>query len=321
MKVAFKTLVLQDQVPLKLFLFIDGLDEYDGDENEIAKLFQEVSKSANVKCCVSSRPHLVFQDAFANQPGLQLQNLTFSDIRQFIENRLGDDERMRRLSMIEPVEVPKLFEEIVTAASGVFLWVELVVASLLRGLGEHDQISDLQARLRALPKGLNDLYTHIILKIDETYQVEASRLFQLIDAATSPRDCDIKTVCPLTILAMSLAEDEDPDLALSKTVHFLDLKRINQRCDRMASRIRSRCGGLLEIQMGHKRKLHPRMNISYLHRTVKDYLNKKNTRDTLKGWISHRGEEIYSPSLAILKAYILQLKAKATFRVRIPENG
>jgi hypothetical protein len=40
-----------------------------------------------------------------------------------------------------------------------------------------------------------------------------------------------------------------------------------------------------------------RMNVSYLHRTVKDYLSKKDTRETLKGWISSRAEEIYYPRL------------------------
>jgi hypothetical protein len=80
LKIAFKTLVLQDQAPLKLCLFINDLDEYGGDENEIAKLFQEVSKSTNVKCCLSSRPHLAFQDAFADRPSLQLQNLTFGNL-------------------------------------------------------------------------------------------------------------------------------------------------------------------------------------------------------------------------------------------------
>ena len=38
----------------------------------------------------------------------------------------------------ELVEALKLIEEIVIAASGVFLWVKLVVAPLLKGLGEHD---------------------------------------------------------------------------------------------------------------------------------------------------------------------------------------
>jgi hypothetical protein len=60
---------------------------------------------------------------------------------------------MRRRSTVEPVEAPKLIEEIVTAASGVFLWVKLIVASLLKGLGEHDEISDLQARCGRCPKG------------------------------------------------------------------------------------------------------------------------------------------------------------------------
>lgn len=71
-------------MPLKLCLFIDELDEYEGDENEIAELFREISQLPNVKCCVSSRPHLAFLDEFAGCPGLRLEDLTYPDIERFV---------------------------------------------------------------------------------------------------------------------------------------------------------------------------------------------------------------------------------------------
>ena len=80
---------------------------------------------------------------------------------------------MQKPAAKEPAQCQYLIEEIDDAAQGVFLWVELVVNSLLNGLGNHDQIKDLQKRLKALPPGLDKLYDHIVLKIDGIYQDEA----------------------------------------------------------------------------------------------------------------------------------------------------
>lgn len=69
---------------------------------------------------------------------------------------------------------------------------------------------------------------------------------------------------------------------------------------------------LLEIQHGAQSKLRPRMNVSYIHRTVTDYLNKREIKETLKSW-TNEAENGYDPCLAILGSNVLQLKAKNTF--------
>ena len=51
---AFKALISLTTVPLKLCLFIDGLDEYEGIEEDIAELFGKASMSDNVKICCST---------------------------------------------------------------------------------------------------------------------------------------------------------------------------------------------------------------------------------------------------------------------------
>lgn len=59
---AFRRLVNQTQIPLKLFFLVDGIDEYqqggsEDDFTEIIEFFKgEVATSANVKALVSSRP-------------------------------------------------------------------------------------------------------------------------------------------------------------------------------------------------------------------------------------------------------------------------
>ena len=49
-------LMKQDIVPLKLYLVIDGLDEYEGDSADMADLFVDFGTSDRVKGCLSSRP-------------------------------------------------------------------------------------------------------------------------------------------------------------------------------------------------------------------------------------------------------------------------
>jgi len=155
---AFKLLVKQTFVPLRLCLIIDGLDEYEGEHEEIAKLFKEVTRSSNVKACLSSRPWVVFKDCFKSFPCLRLQDMTRGDIQLFTEGKLNDNDLFISLQHREPEQASALLLEIVDKANGVFLWVRIVVYSLLKGLRARDGLEDLQQRLRHLPGDLKALY-------------------------------------------------------------------------------------------------------------------------------------------------------------------
>ena len=83
----FRNLCHRAQDWAKICLFVDGLDEFDGDDiarAELIKLFGGVSSLSHVKVCVLSRPWLIFKDAFRNPPSLRLQDLTHNDIRNFV---------------------------------------------------------------------------------------------------------------------------------------------------------------------------------------------------------------------------------------------
>jgi len=75
--------------------------------------------------------------------------------------------------------VERRVNEVLCKAEGVFLWVNLVVKSLLKGLGQRDSISDLMRRLEVLPDDLESLYEHMLQSTDSNYKVESSKLFQL----------------------------------------------------------------------------------------------------------------------------------------------
>ena len=77
---AYKQLVSELAKSTRMVLLIDGLDEFNGDHPEQAKLIEFLhtllSLSSRVKACVSSRPWNIFADAFHTRPSLRVEDLT-----------------------------------------------------------------------------------------------------------------------------------------------------------------------------------------------------------------------------------------------------
>jgi len=242
----------------RLCLFVDGLDEFDGDHNMLVSLFRELLVQPNVKLCAASRPWVIFEDGFRASPSLQLEHLTYDDIRQFVNTKLGDDANFRVLRESEPDFANELVGNIVDKSSGVFLWVDLVVTSLLAGMGYGDRISDLQRRLNLLPPDLENLYEKILLSLDEFYLEHASQYLALVKASTEP----------IPVLMMSFIDEPFPDFVLKQPVDPLSEDNIATKVDTMRRRINSRCKGLLEVGRGPNQS----RTVQYLHRTVRDYL-------------------------------------------------
>lgn len=316
LKQLFLNLVTQDKIRWKTCLFIDGLDEYDGDHAEIAKLIHNVAASKNVKICLSSRPLIVFEDAFRSSSKLCLQDLTFQDIRKYAKARLEQNEIFLQLTM---EEAPKLIDEIVTKADGVFLWVTLAVKSLLTGLRNRDGLSFLQTRLRFLPKKLSDMYEHMLSQIDAEYKCKASEYFQILRAVNQVDDITGSTEDDpemLTIFGLALADEDDPDLALKQKIELWSDSKITQKCEHMEYRLKARCSGLLEVQNYHIPKrsqvLMPRRavaesrrRVQYLHRTLREYLEEPEFwKSQLQATCSYQ----FNPHLQMLKSYVLQFK-------------
>ncbi|KAF1353980.1 hypothetical protein BDV97DRAFT_292071, partial [Delphinella strobiligena] len=180
LKKAFRQLATQNMV--KIVFFIDGLDEYEGTDacmSELADLFVEAVSSANIKAVLSSRPLDPFEAAFEKVSKMRLHELTRDDIIFYVEDKLRQHRRMDALTKHDVFVSRLLVDSIVISASGVFLWVALVVRSLLEGLRKHDTISMLQDRLDKLPVNLQNLFEHMLRNIDPRYRAHSSQLLQL----------------------------------------------------------------------------------------------------------------------------------------------
>lgn len=147
----FDSLSQQAEPTTKFCFFIDGLDEYEGDSMDLIKALRALSKLKMVKLCVSSRPWHVFKDEYVrpNYRMLKLEDLTRDDIALYVRDVLEEHERFDALQQRDH-RYQELVRQIVKKAEGVFLWVSLVVQSLLRGLTSSDRMSDLQRRIELL---------------------------------------------------------------------------------------------------------------------------------------------------------------------------
>jgi hypothetical protein len=85
---AFDLLVQATRNSFKLCLFIDGLDEFDGNHDNLIEFIKRTVSGSNVKVCLSSGPWPVFEDAFSQNPSLMLQDITHEDIVRFTTQRL-----------------------------------------------------------------------------------------------------------------------------------------------------------------------------------------------------------------------------------------
>jgi hypothetical protein len=310
LKDAVLFLVNQDALKVKFCFFVDGLDEYQGEQNLIAQLFRDVAMSRSSKACVSSRPLVLFEHAFRGYPTLTLQELTYDDIKAFVRTKFEESPSVSYIRAQEPDRINDLEENIVKRASGVFLWVKIVVDSLLEGLQNYDRASDLQRRLEALPTDLEMLYLHMFKSLDPIYLEQASRLFQIVTTAQT-------SLSPLTL---ALADDEDPNYVFKAKVCVQNAAEIDQWCKNVEGRLKSRCRGLLEIQLAKptsilatNRALRSGFHdarVEWLHKTVPDYLRRPDIRDLIE---SRCGED-FNADIALLKASILELKLAVSTR-------
>jgi hypothetical protein len=257
---AFRNLIADTSK--RFFFFIDGLDEFDGDGAELVDFIAETLTSrTNVKICVASRPWLVFEDAFKCQASLRLEDLTAPDIHLYVTEKLRSNAMFVELEKLRPDDAKHLIDEVTGKASGVFLWVHLVTISLLEGLRDGDSIADLQDRLSFLPSDLEKLFSKILERLNPLYFRQASWLFQLVRGASEP----------LSLLSLALAE-EGLEKAMSTEVKPMPKDEIAFRAETMRRRLNSRCKGLIEAPAfgsdGSNAK------VQYLHRTVRDYLNR-----------------------------------------------
>ncbi|KAJ5372577.1 hypothetical protein N7517_004583 [Penicillium concentricum] len=308
----------------KLCLFIDGLDEFEGNPEVLITLVKSFLIQ-NVKVCVASRPWPVFRDAFGQDPGLILEHLNLPDITLYVTNCLNNNAGFLELKAHEPTHADALAHEITLRSSGVFLWVSLVVHALLQGLSRGDRLSDMQRALEELPSELEHLFDVMINSLSLPARKRAAEMFRIAEAARGP----------LALLVFGDADEENPKYALEFEPRVRSQDQRLSRCLGIERRLNSYCKGLLGVKMLRISKdctegkpikvndaqqmlssLHDPEDIAdyvdgicnsrveYLHRTVRDYLTRPNVKTQLDEWSA----SAFHPDLSLASAFLINLK-------------
>ncbi|KAH7243062.1 hypothetical protein B0J15DRAFT_528807 [Fusarium solani] len=316
LSLAVQKLVLSVCRDRKFFFLIDGLDEFSGDHAVLTDLILDlVSSAPNIKVCVASRPWVDFEDAFRSKPHLMLQDLTKRDIQQYIATTFRESPAFLDLEQRDPRHAKSLLSEIARKAEGVFLWVRLVVKSLLVGMANGDGIRELRERLERTPSNLENMFKKMLASMESSYLEHASQLFQIHRASQGP----------LSLSIMAFADLEDQDEVLQRVLWPLTHSNLVARCRHMKRKLSSRCKGLLEIESlpmlgqqrdtddgtdGNNNSLDVIMDckVQYLHRTVKDFIE----APEIWGWIVATTKEQFDPCVALAKSHLLHLKSMDT---------
>lgn len=144
----------------KVYMFVDALDEYEGDNaNQIVEFFQDIlarSSATSFHLCMSSR----YSPEFLRGRDLEIwvDDENQADLSRFIRSELergilGDDETQ----LIE--------RQILRRAHGVFLWVTLIVRQISIAAEKGESFDSL---LSTWPTELNSVYRIILDRIQDT---------------------------------------------------------------------------------------------------------------------------------------------------------
>ena len=306
----------------KFCFFVDGLDEYDGRPSDIIELVDILKSFQNVKTCVSSRPWNEFEDHFGkeNPWKLYMQEHTKNDIRLFVEDTLGENERFQQLKKDDP-QCPNFVRNIVYEADGVFLWVFLVTRSLLEGLTNSDRIQDLQQRVNETPTDLQDYFKTILFSTENRYRIQTARIFTIA----------VNAIAELPLMAYWVADQENPNYMIQLPVETPPERVLTSRLANMERRLKSLSKGLLETRKkvetyiadsdldSSPSNYHDLLfgyEVDFLHRTVKDYLRTPDAQLMLQTGL----DENFNADLEICTAYaaLAKMSPQASFAANGP---
>jgi hypothetical protein len=279
---SFETLLMKCGTSARLALFIDGLDEFDSPPLKVLELIQKINSRDGIKICVASRQWTEFNDAFHESPCLRMQDLTATDMAHFVDAKLEGNRGFLELKRIFPTEATQLVTDVVAKAEGVFLWVSIVVRSLLAALTEGDGLSDLRTIVDQLPSDIALLYDAIWARIGGHNMVASAKLLTTFNAAQGTP----------SYITLWLADEKQP---LEYDIRTLsDEGRAGVR-DIMKRRLDSRTRGILEIST--------RGNIDFLHRTARDWIFQPRIWEGIRSEVP----EDFDPYLQLLRAETIKM--------------
>jgi hypothetical protein len=262
----------QTNVDLSICLFLDALDEYDGDPESVVyflRFLVEVAQGSatKIKICFSSRLYNVFIDEFRECPGFKIHERTQKDVEQVIAERILKSPSIAEILESGDAQTEFLFQqikyELASRAEGVFLWLKLALDNLLRSHREGESMSHILDRLRSLPDELGQFYQRIIENLQPEHRWETYVMLEAVlrfdGELTAEELCGI-----LACSSVKSLKDTPWELPHPRSEDFAE--------SQLSRRLRSRCGGLLELVPNLVVESR-QFTVRLMHQTVKEFIS------------------------------------------------
>lgn len=288
--------------------FVDGLDEYQGDEEHIIEVIRDLAACPWMKICASSRPWTAFQAQWNSSPNsLAMQDFTRNDMRIYAQGSLELDTSFRSATLRDE-RCLDLGSEIVARAEGIWLWVHLVVRELLRDVRDNEPYEQLRRRLHSYPTDLGTFFSKIFARIDRVHAKSAARLML----------SSIIAVEPLSIMALVLLEEDDA-YVLKQNPQYITERELQNLFTTWRGRLHNRCRDLMKMtrDRGHVTVMDApgdfhEYRVHFLHRTLRDYLIQEQSHV-----LQTQASETFDARLFLCRQKLLMLKrSKVAYAVQ-----
>ncbi|KAJ9294617.1 hypothetical protein DTO217A2_9161 [Paecilomyces variotii] len=239
-----------------LVCFVDALDECEEDQvRDMISFFEQLGEVAlqsgcQLNVCFSSRhyPHISMLAGI--ELVLEDQDDHERDIQSYIQSQL----RIGRGKKAKEIQ-----DDVLERASGIFLWVVLVV-QMLNKLIDHGQMHKVPQELLKIPNGLHELLEDILMR-GERNMSEMVLCLQWILYAKRPLSCEELYFAILSGIEPELESFTESNPEITKAL----MKRF----------ILDSSKGLAEETKSKK------PTIQFIHESVRDFLLKENILDKI----------------------------------------
>ena len=238
-------------------VFLDALDEAGEDSARLVISYlydinEELLKSEHTtSICFSCRHHPIIR----TNDGIQIcvEDENKEDISRYLQAEFGR-QIIRRDYELESNNLDLVQTRISSKASGVFLWVVLIIPGIVKQYNEGTALAEILEALEKAPSDIGMIYKHILDSLDCE---KTLHLMQWI--------CLAKRPLSLTELRYALASDDSSIRRFQESAH--ESKGFVESNERMKDMITGLSGGLAEVKPHDDDHI-----VQFIHQSVNDYL-------------------------------------------------
>lgn len=283
-----------EKVSQGVCIFVDGLDEYEGDILLLIQFLKSLASSQNpglTKICVSSRPEPIPSQQLQDRPNLSMSEHNASGIESYCHRTLWEFD----LAVRDDFGILQLSRSIVKRAEGVFLWARFALGELMQGYCEAETMDELEARLEEIPQGLEEIYDRMLARLKPPAKKECLTMLQLV--------CFAKRELLWQEFFVAIKFAMNTDLAIVERICDENRSaKASEVYETFAKRLQAKAVGLLELVHTAEGGW---MDEGYvapklIHKSVRTYLDRKGwqTLGALAGKESGRHELLYFETCA-----------------------